>query len=256
MFCGMTSISFGQSYRFLQTEIYGIQAFGGFVGNSFSSEFTQFSGTVSCDEFTSGSGNGFSIGAQVEYPLMNALSVTCGIGLYDRSGVLETSSTFPIRDGSAQFGFTQATMANIIDARMKFLEFHTDLRYNIFEMYGFVIRGIGGIRIGFAPSGEYVQSTRIVTPESIGFIVGDQILQERTLSSGAINTFNAVQVGGVLGIEPMVRISPSMHLTASALYDIPLSSALSDATLNIAGFRGQIGLRYSIRLFAPSPNTP
>jgi len=26
--------------------------------------------------------------------------------------------------------------------------------------------------------------------------------------------------------------------------------------LNISGFRGQIGLRYSIRMFAPSPNTP
>jgi hypothetical protein len=86
--------------------------------------------------------------------------------------------------------------------------------------------------------------------------VGNQTLQERTLGSGEITTYNPLQIGGVIGIEPMIRISPSMHITASALYDLPFSSTLSDATLNISGFRGQIGLRYSIRMFAPSPNTP
>jgi len=245
-----------QSYRFLQTEIYGFQAFGGILQNSYSSAFTQFGGTVSCDEFTSGSGSGLSLGAQAEYPLTNVLTLSGGIAFHDRSGLLTTSSTFPIRDDNATSGFTQAIMENRIQAGMQFLEFQTDLRYNVFEVYGFVLRGIGGLRLGIPMSGDFDQKTRIISPESIGFIVGSQVLQERTLGSGEISTFNPLQVGAVFGIEPMLRVSPSMHITASAFYDLPFSSALSDATLSISGFRGQVGLRYSIRMFAPSPNTP
>jgi hypothetical protein len=251
-----TSGLVAQSYRFLQTEIYAVQVSGGFMSNTFSSEFKQFGGTVSCDEFNSGLGNGMSFGIQGEYPLSNVLSLTGGIGFRDRSGLLTTSSTFPIRDDNSTSGFSQAIMENSIDASMQFIEFQTDLRYNIFEVYGFVLRGIGGLRLGIPSSGEYNQKTRIVSPESIGFVVGNQTLQERTLGSGEITTYNPLQIGGVIGIEPMVRVSPSVHITASALYDLPFSSTLSDAILNISGFRGQIGLRYSIRMFAPSPNTP
>jgi hypothetical protein len=251
-----TSGLVAQSYRFLQTEIYAVQASGGFMSNTFSSEFKQFGGTVSCDEFTSGTGSGFSFGIQGEFPLSNVLSLTGGLGFRDRSGLLTTSSTFPIRDDNSTNGFSQAIMENTIDASMQFIEFQADIRYNVFEVYGFVLRGIGGLRFGIPSSGEYNQKTRIVSPESIGFVVGNQTFQERTLGSGEITTYNPLQIGGVIGIEPMIRISPSMHITASALYDLPFSSTLSDATLNISGFRGQIGLRYSIRMFAPSPNTP
>ena len=256
LICAFAYNVHAQSYRFLQTEIYAIQAFGGILSNSYSSSFTQFGNTVSCDEFTSGSGNGFSVGMQVEYPLTNAMSVTGGISFHDRSGILTTSSMFPIRDDQSQSGFTQALMQNSIDARMQFIELQTDIRYNLFEVYGFALRGIGGLRFGISSIGEYDQTTRIVSPEGIGFVVGDQTLQERTLSSASISTFSGLQFGGVIGIEPMLRVSPSMHITASALYDIPFTSALSDATLNISGFRGQIGLRYSIRMFAPSPSAP
>ncbi len=247
---------YSQSYRFLQTEIYGIQMYGGFLSNTYSSEFNQFGGTVSCDEFNSGSGSGLSFGIQGEYPLTNVLTLTGGFGFHDRSGVLSTTSSFPIRDNNSSNEFSQAVMANTINATMKFLEFQTDFRYNIFEVYGFVFRGIGGLRLGIPVTGEYEQKTRIVSPESIGFVIGNQTLQERVLGSGSIHTYNSLQIGGIVGIEPMLRVSPSMHITASAMYDIPFSSALSDATLNISGFRGQIGLRYSIRMFAPSPNTP
>ena len=252
----LSTNALAQSYRFLQTEIYGLQAFGGILQNTFSSEFKQFGGTVSCDEFNSGSGNGVSLGVQAEYPLTNVMTVSGGFAYHDRSGLLTTSSTFPIRDDNSIDGFTQAIMENRIDAGMQFLEFQADIRYHIFEVYGFVFRGIGGLRFGMPISGEYDQKTRIVSPESIGFVVGNQVLQERTLSSGTINTFTPLQMGAVLGIEPMLRISPSMHVTAAAFYDIPFSSALSDATIHISGFRGQVGLRYSIRMFAPSPNTP
>ena len=233
-----------------------MQAFGGILSNSYSSAFTEFGNTVSCDEFSSGSGNGFSFGVQVEYPLTNVMSLTGGIGFHDRSGMLTTTSSFPVRDDNSTQGFTTASMEHSIDARMQFLEFQSDIRYNLFEVYGFALRGIGGLRFGISSFGNYDQATRIVSPEGIGFVVGNQTLQERTLSSGDIATFNGLQFGGVLGIEPMIRVSPSIHITASALYDIPFSSALSDATLNISGFRGQIGLRYSMRMFAPSPSAP
>lgn len=245
-----------QSYRFLQTEIYAVQVSGGVLSNTFSSEFKQFGGTVSCDEFNSGSGNGFTFGIQGEYPLSNVLALSGGLGFRDRSGILTTSSTFPIRDDNSINGFSQAIMENTIDASMQFMELQTDLRYNIFEVYGFVLRGIGGLRFGIPLSGDFNQKTRIVSPESIGFVVGDQTLQERVLGSGEITTYSPFQIGGVIGIEPMVRVSPSVHITASALYDLPFTSTLNDATLNISGFRGQIGLRYSIRIFAPSPNAP
>ena len=251
-----TSGLMAQTYRFLQTEIYAVQVSGGLLQNTFSSEFKQFGGTVSCDEFNSGSGNGFSFGIQGEYPLSNVLALSGGLGFRDRSGLLSTSSTFPIRDDNSTSGFSQANMENTIDASMQFIEFQTDLRYNIFEVYGFVLRGIGGLRFGIPLSGEFHQKTRIVSPESIGFVVGNQTLQERTLGSGEITTYNPLQIGGVIGIEPMVRVSPSMHITATAFYDLPFTSTLNDATLNISGFRGQIGLRYSMRIFAPSPNTP
>lgn len=256
LLCAAAFNGYAQSYRFLQTEIYAIQAFGGILSNSYSSSFTQFGNTVSCDEFTSGSGNGFSVGLQVEYPLTKVMSLTGGFVYNDRSGMLTTSSTFPIRNDQSTLGFTQAIMENSIDTKMQFLEFQSDIRYNIFEVYSFALRGIAGLRFGILSSGDYDQTSRIVSPEGIGFVVGDQTLQERTLSSGAISTFNGLQLGGVIGIEPMLRVSPSMHITASALYDIPFTSALSDATLNISGFRGQIGLRYSIRMFAPSPSAP
>lgn len=256
LFCASVLNANAQSYRFLQTEIYGIQAFGGILSNSYSSSFTEFGNTVSCDEFSSGTGSGISMGVQIEYPLTNVMSLTGGLGYHDRSGMLTTTSTFPIRDDQSTMGFTQALMEQSIDARMQFLELHTDIRYNLFEVYGFALRGIAGLRFGISSFGDYDQTTRIVSPEGIGFVVGAQTLQERTLSSGDISTFNALQFGGVIGIEPMLRVSPSMHITASALYDIPFTSALSDASLKISGFRGQIGLRYSIRMFAPSPNTP
>lgn len=256
LLCASVLNGSAQSYRFLQTEIYAMQAFGGILSNSYSSAFTEFGNTVSCDEFSSGSGNGFSFGVQVETPLTNVMSLTGGIGFHDRSGMLTTTSSFPVRDDNSTQGFTTASMEHSIDARMQFLEFQSDIRYNLFEVYGFALRGIGGLRFGISSFGNYDQATRIVSPEGIGFVVGNQTLQERTLSSGDIATFNGLQFGGVLGIEPMIRVSPSIHITASALYDIPFSSALSDATLNISGFRGQIGLRYSMRMFAPSPSAP
>ena len=248
--------AFGQSYRMLQTEMYGIQGFGSFVKTSYTADLVQFAGTVSCDEFTSGNGNGLGFGIIGEIPVSNSLSVSGGLGVYDRGGVLKTQSSFPIRYDQSSNGFTQSIMENSITTDMSFLEIQFDARYILFEQYAFAFRVLGGMRFGFPVSGTYLQTSTILQPDGAGFIVGDKILQSRELSQGSISTFSGLQTGAIIGIEPMLRVSPSMHITASINYDIPLSSALHDASLQVGGIRGQIGIRYSMRTFAPSPNTP
>jgi len=248
--------AYSQQYRFLQTEMYGMQAYGGYLSNSYNADFTDFSGLVSCDKFTTGSGNGSAFGVQIELPASNSMSITAGMGIHDRSGSLSAMSSFPIRYDASANGFTQVKMNQTITTAMNFLETQFDARYVFVEKYSFALRVVGGLRIGFPIKGTYDQQSTIVSPENAGFIVDNSIVQDRTLSNGSITTFAGVQTGAVFGIEPMIRISPTMHLTSSLLYDIPFSSVLTDASLNISGLRALFGIRYSIRTFAPSPNVP
>ncbi|MFM7543538.1 MAG: hypothetical protein ACKO5I_02775 [Ignavibacteria bacterium] len=256
LFVCSTQIALCQQYKLLQTELYGMQLYGGFLSTSYTADFTDFSGTVSCDKFTSGLGNGLTAGFQFELPVSNAISVVGGLGFHDRSGALQTNSSFPIRYTSSSNGFTQVVMEQSIATSIKFLESQFDARYIVLERYSYAIRVLGGIRIGFPINGSFTQQATIISPDNAGFIVNNQVVQQRTLSSGDITSFAGLQAGGVVGLEPMIRISPSMHLTGSIQYDIPFSSAFNDANLNIAGLRAQCGIRYSIRTFAPSPITP
>lgn len=250
------NIANSQQYKLLQTELYGMQVYGGFLSTTYAADFTEFSGTVSCDKFTQGTGNGLNAGIQFELPVSNWLSVTGGLGFHDRSGSLQTSSSFPIRDNASSNGFTQVVMEQSIATSMNFMETQFDARYILFERYSYAIRIFGGMRLGFPISGTYDQQATIISPENAGFVVNNQVVQQRTISEGDINSFTGMQIGGVLGFEPMLRISPSMHITGSVLYDIPFSSVLKDASLHIAGLRAQLGIRYSVRTFAPSPITP
>lgn len=256
IFVCLTQNIFSQQYKLLQTELYGMQVYGGYLATSYAADFTEFSGTVSCDKFTNGTGNGLTAGFQFELPVSNVVSVVCGLGFHDRSGALSTNSSFPIRYNSTSNGFTQVVMEQSISTSMRFLETQLDARYIMFERYAYAIRLLGGLRIGVPLSGTYTQQGTIISPDNAGFIVNNQIVQQRTLSSGDITSFEGLQAGGVIGLEPMIRISPSMHITGSLQYDIPFSSAFKDANLNIAGIRAQCGIRYSIRTFAPSPVTP
>lgn len=251
-----SQFAYTQQYRFLQTELYGWQLYGGYLTNSYSADFTNFSGTISCDKFTKGNGSGSAFGLQFELPASNTVSIVGGIGMHDRSGSLSSTSVFPIRYDNSPNGFTGVVMDQTIATSMSFLETQIDARYVILEKYSFAFRLIGGLRIGFPVQGQYDQKSTIISPENVGFYVNGNTLQSRELASGSINSFAGIQSGGVIGIEPMLRVSPSMHLTSSIMYDIPFSSALSDASLRISGIRALFGIRYSMRVFAPSPNTP
>jgi outer membrane protein OmpA-like peptidoglycan-associated protein len=200
----------------LNRPAYGI--FGLFNLNSDAADFTKLPGVANCcPSFTSGSGVGFTIGAEYELPLPSKFTVSLRVGFNYNSTKLTQDEPTAVRVGDKA---VPGTFQHIMKANLSNIFVNPMLNYNAYMNLFFHLGG----SIGFVASSTYDQSEEITQPTNAG-VFEDTGTRIRNKLSGTIPQAGSIAGDLKLGASWrfQMNVDSTLFLVPQAFYTIGLT---------------------------------
>jgi len=238
---------------FVQKEIFSIKPMVGYNFNNYSSQFKQFKGLVDCNEFTNGSGNGLAFGLVFNKNINDFWGINFGINYSDRSGVFSRQNKFATRNLTT--GLDEEVNTSVeIDTKLQFLDLTPGVNLELFDFFNGPLYFNPSLRLSIPVNGTFSQYEKIDNPSSAVFTNNDgSKTTKRVVADNSFETFSMPNLGLVLGLEKLFRVSEFNSISIAASYDLGLSNVLSDADWKINTFNISFGYKYSIRESKPEP---
>lgn len=239
--------------NFKPEEILSIKPMVGYNFNSYSAQFNQFQGLVDCNEFTTGSGNGLAFGIVLNKNINDFWGINFGINFSDRSGLFNRQNKFATRNLTT--GLEEEVNTSVeIDTKLQFLDLTPGVNLELFDFFNGPLYFNPSLRLSIPVNGTFNQYEKIDNPSSAVFINNDGTrTTKRVVADNSFETFSMPNLGLVLGLEKLFRVSEYNSISVMASYDLGLSNVLSDADWKINTFNISLGYKYSIRESRPEP---
>lgn len=237
----------------VQKEIFSIKPIVGYNFNSFSSNFNQFQGLVDCNEFTTGKGNGLAFGILLNKNINSFWGINFGINYSDRSGIFNRKNKFATRNMST--GLEEEVNTSVeIDSKLQFIDLTPGVNLELVDFLNGPLFFNPSLRLSIPLTGTFIQYEKIDNPSSAVFVNNDgSKTTKRIVANNSFETFSMPNLGLVLGLEKLFRVSEFNSISVSASYDLGLNNILSDADWKINTFNISLGYKYSIRESKPEP---
>lgn len=237
-------------------ENYAIFLKGGVPFNFYTANFNQCDGIVpKCGQYEGGSGIGYSVSAGYEYPLNWTSHISLGIGIIDRSGIIESAnSMFHMQRNPNDWGVDTILTGSELEAALSYIEIQPDFRYLLVnDFLNGPLRVFGGPRIAVPISKSYTQSLVVESPEHAAFILPDGSSSKRKVNAEGDfeDNINPVLFGISLGIENMLKAGDDFMITQQLVFDYNFMDVLNDADWGIYAVRLEAGLRFASNRVPP-----
>lgn len=215
-----------------------VGVFGAFGINIHSVDFTGLPGVPSCcPQYSSGRGNGFSLGGLYEFPVTPTLNVEVR-GLFSTvSGTLSTNETKLVFDGKKS---VEGLFEHTITTDFSTIAIAPSVKYTVFNS----LKVSAGINAGLLEGGTYSQQERLITPDDILF---ENDTRTRLASSGTITEVSKFQLGLSAGVSYELPLNSSSTFIAAPeiSYTFRLTNALQDESWKIHTLRFGVALKYA-----------
>jgi len=238
-----------------KNEVIAIYPQLGYSINLFSTDFSQFQGSVDCGIFKSGYGSGLMGLLGIEFKYNNKISFSLAGGYVDRSGLFSIENTLPVRDDINSGNVEFVTTENKLSAGLGYVEIQPDMRYLLSDKFlNGPLRLVFAPRISFPVNSTFLQTEKILSPDNATFKANGK--KEREIASGKIETITPFNYGISIGFENMLNIGRGNYITQQILFDYNFPNVTKDANWKTFGIRFIAGLRYSIQKEVKQPITP
>ncbi len=236
---------------FAQNTIYeGVGIFGSYNYNMHETAFSQLPNVPNCcPEFSSGTGNGFSIGLFYEIPLFDDLSGQIRTAFNSLNGNLsQIENEFIIYNDELE----TADIEHILNTEISTISLALYGRYLIFDKLSI----IGGITSAIPVITKYSQKEVLVKPANYG--VFENGTRTRNSSEGDIEGVSSFLLFVDFGIsyDIPLNLKRSFYLSPEILYSLCLTDILEEEKWKINSFRIGLSFRYSFSYELASPLAP
>ncbi len=221
---GQFQHSSGQTSRDNAKQRIPLYYLGGYVAYNrtiHTADFRELPGFPNCcQQFTSASGNGFSLGGLIEFDVMPFLSLQTRVGYStlgaDFSVPQLIGNTPIIRNGRDTT--TPITVEHFLGSSISTISIEPTLALRF--LGGFKSRI--GLNVGYMLTGEFTQRETLITPENATFFGTGKAT--RNEAGGEIPDKNAVQLNGVMGISYELPIGNGAILEPDIRYQLPFTN--------------------------------
>lgn len=238
----------GQGDIIFQNERFAIHPRAGIMYNEYLADFNQFQNSVDCGIFEEGSGWAYNASISFEKAIGdNKMFPGIGIGFFNRSGDLLLENKY--RSRNLETGNVSLVRTNnIIEADISYIELFPEFRYTVNDYFiKGPLRALLGIRLGIPVQSSFHQKEEIASPRNAVFVNNGSRSQNRDIADGEIESISSINYGASIGLENMVKISPSTFFTQQLVLDYNFNDITSDATWKTYAIRLDLGLRFSIQ---------
>ncbi|MGE3799754.1 MAG: hypothetical protein AB7H80_01905 [Candidatus Kapaibacterium sp.] len=203
-----------------------------------------------CPEYNGGSGNGLALGAAVELPLSQRLSISGRLLYASYSGLLEAEEEELV---TADQDTVRATFLHSIDESQSGLALESFVTFQPVNRVGL----FGGVRTDFSLSTSFHQEERILEPSNIRYENDSRI---RLVSDGKLPDASSLQLSLLAGIryDLPLNTTGTMVLVPEVAFWHELSPVVGERDWQMRGIR--FGLELQVisigRAKAPSPLEP
>lgn len=215
-----------------------VGVFGAFGIHSHSVDFRGLPGVPSCcPQYSSGSGNGFSLGALYEFPVNSFLDVEIR-GLFSTvGGTLSANERKFVFDGKKSVvGLFEHTIATDFST----IAIAPSVKYAVFN----ALKVSVGISAGLLKGATYSQQERLITPDDILF---ENDSRTRLASSGNITETRSFHIGATAGISYELPLNSNATMIAAPeiSYTFGLTDVLEKETWKVHTLRLGVALKYA-----------
>jgi hypothetical protein len=174
---------------------HGVGIYGNFTINSHSSNFQNLPGVPNCcEQFSTATGNGLSVGAFYELPLDPYLSLQFKFGLFNLSAKYTVEEYEPLSTDEI------ATIDHVIDADINTVGFDILAKYSLFGS----LNAYGGFNISHPAFADFRQVENLTKPTYGTFKNGTR---KRNQVSGEIENVSPLQFSLVFGISFDIQVT-------------------------------------------------
>ncbi len=210
------------------TERYSVGVFVDYSRNYHSADFRRISDCPSCSPgYRDGYGNSFSLGANFELPIREALSVGVRASYSDLSAVLKSEEPTMISVGGQA---VSGAFEHSFDAKLSTVGIEPFAKYNIFDNF----YASAGFSAGFLVRSDYSQKEQITKPSASGTFLdesgNDSHSRIRNVFSGQISNTNKLNISPFASISYRMPLSKgsSWQIEPELCYYLGLSNIVSD----------------------------
>ncbi|MBS1537161.1 MAG: OmpA family protein [Bacteroidetes bacterium] len=222
--------------------LYYLGLYGAYNSTIHTADFRELPGFPNCcQQFTSASGSGFSLGGLHEFDINSYLSLQTRLG-YATLGadfsVPQLIGNTPItRNGRDTT--TPITVNHFLGSTISTLSIEPTLALRVLERFKSRI----GFNFGYLMTANFTQNETIVTPDNATFLgTGKSIRNE---GSGDIPNKSALQFSGVMGISYELPIGGGAMVEPDIRYQLPFTN-ISGVTWKVGALQLGASLKFPI----------
>ena len=233
--------------------------FGPYAGLNYNYHFLNFGSLPPfpncCPEFYSASGLGFTLGALLDFKIVDNIYLDTRVGISDIGANMTTNEyiggTF-IKMGTSPPVLidTFATTDYNINTNLMHFNLEPTVEMRFFKDFGFNI----GLKFAYLFISRFSQEEVLVNPNNVTFLDGKRTRNE--YDNELIPDANSFQVFGVMGVSYNLPVAEDMYLQPEIRYNIPfmdVSSAPTEASDYWKASTFQFGAALKIPIYAPDP---
>lgn len=206
-------------------------------------DFSFAQGIVDCGAFQSDYFSGYSIFAEVRYPLKaNKIELGINLGYSQYSGKIFKDHSFPFYD-RINDNLISINTESTLESEFQSISLNPFIAYNFLGKLNILFRP----DISYIISNNYSQYEEIKSPQNAVFINYNEIkTQNRELSTGEFQSLNNLIFGISAGIESeVIPISKSIAAISRLMFEYQITDYLSDASWKKAGISLELALSYT-----------
>ncbi len=190
-----------------------------------------------CPTYSTGNGNGLSLGGLYEFPVSTYLSFEIRGLLSTLGGTLKASETKLVFDGSSS---VNGVFEHTIRSKFTSIDLLPSIRFSV--MKGLKINV--GIGAGWITGATYTQEERLITPSDLLF---ENDSRSRLNYSGTISKVNNFQLRAVGGLSYDLPLNANETMIAAPeiSYSLGFMDVLQTATWKANSLRVGISLKYA-----------
>lgn len=215
--------------------------------NTYTADFRMLPGIPSCcNKYKEGDGQGISVGALYETPIIDKFWLGFRLGISNLNGTFNSKE---ITDVIVNNQSTKGVFAHILDARVSTFDFGANAIYNFFDKFDVSL----GLKGGLLMVKDYKQREEIIEPKDIG-VFEDNGLRVRNKTRGSINDVSSVQVFLNAGISYEFALNKRnwLLLAPEINYSLGLTNMVSGINWRVSTIRGGFSIKYQ----TPPPPPP
>lgn len=210
-----------------------------------------------CPNYESGTGWGFSVGALLEFKIIEGLYLSNRLGMTDigarMNAVEQIGGTFLLTGQSyPQIKDTMASVDHRINSKLMMFNYEPTLSLRFFNKLALDL----GMKFGYLFMSRFDQEEVLKEPDNVTFMSGSRI--RNSLTNELIPEVNSFQMFGVIGASYDLPVSKDMYLTPELRYNVPIID-ISNAPVAVSDYwkasTFQFGLALKIPIY-PAPPPP